>query len=425
VTWFSNIFLSSGNDFLPKASLLIASWKEALIFLLGIMFIWKWYKNKKFPVQFKKFDYYFLVFLGIAILSAIFITPSFIQALWGLKYDFSFLALFYLIRGFSFTEKQKNILLWTFFVSAFLVILWGSIVYNFLPKDFLLNFGYSDHVSSFNPEKPLPMYHIVGEGGTPRLASTFAGPNQFAFYLTVLISFLLSYISIHFFHEVRENILHKVTYFFQNFKNLEISKIIFFTILMLLAFYSLFFTYSRSVWLAVSVVSFVFILITFQRELRMKLVFAGIIFKVLLLIFTTFFAYEYIQDNVMRSNSSSKHFLRTKVAIEEVIQNPLGVGLGVAGPASIRFSEWDKENVSENWHIQMFQEFGWVGGIFYLLFLYNLFVYLYKKSKNDVFARGAFLALSGLVVAGVFLHSFEDSSTSLSLFLLMGLSDYE
>ena len=79
------------------------------------------------------------------------------------------------------------------------------------------------------------------------------------------------------------------------------------------------------------------------------------------------------------------------------------------------------EVIAENWHVQMFQEFGIIGGIVYLILMFQFLFYLYTKSKKSIYGEGAFLALGGLVVAGMFLHSFEDASTSLSLFLLIGL----
>jgi hypothetical protein len=100
------------------------------------------------------------------------------------------------------------------------------------------------------------------------------------------------------------------------------------------------------------------------------------------------------------------------------------------------FDLWDRyyhERIPENWHLQMFMEFGWLGGLVYLVWLFSLLKVLQQqagdfkvnakaKQIKIILLRGSFLSLLGLVVAGMFLHSFEDSSTSLSLFLLMGLA---
>lgn len=470
VTWFSSVFLGSGNDFLPQASMILASWKEIFIVFFGFAFLWKWIKEKKFPITFYTFDYFFFAFLGIAILSGIFITKDLGQIIWGLKYDFSFFVLFYLIRGLTFPSEQKQKLLTVFFGSAFLSIVFGMIFYFVLPPEALTHFGYSSHVSSFDLGKPLPAYHIIDGSETPRLASTFSSPNHFGFYLIVVISFLLV--------ELRT-------------QNSELRKKIIPLLLTPCSLLLLFFTFSRASWLAVLAVLGIFIFVIIPQKWRKILLFEGVGTLVIACALLFIFA----PQNLFRQGSNSEHFTHTRDAIFSVIKHPLGLGLGNAGPASMRDESfpvrvpkqelqkisdaglsdqalksiwffdkgiteemafkpknrdelntipelqktspalqsvvmdiWNRyhiERIAENWHVQMFQEFGWAGGFVWLLFLGFFLFTLFKKSSTNVFAFGGFLALTGISIAGLFLHSFEDASVSLSLFFLLGLVEWE
>ena len=79
---------------------------------------------------------------------------------------------------------------------------------------------------------------------------------------------------------------------------------------------------------------------------------------------------EYLQNEYLFTLifSLSSVILSMYLAIKDVINFPFWTWPWTSWPASIRFSEWDKENVPENWHIQIFQEYWWIGGIFYILF---------------------------------------------------------
>lgn len=487
VTWFSSVFLGSGNDFLPQASMILASWKEIFIVFFGFAFLWKWIKEKKFPITFYTFDYFFFAFLGIAILSGIFITKDLGQIIWGLKYDFSFFVLFYLIRGLAFPSEQKQKLLTVFFGSAFLSIVFGIIFYFVLPPEALTHFGYSSHVSSFDLGKPLPAYHIIDGSETPRLASTFSSPNHFGFYLIVVISFLLALIKLKV-----ESRVHGIKLKVLDFTRLVNPRFILLFIVFATAnslLIVLFFTFSRASWLAVLAVLGIFVFVIIPQKWRKILLFEGVGTLVIACALLFIFA----PQNLFRQGSNSEHFTHTRDAIFSVIKHPLGLGLGNAGPASMRdesfpvrvpkqelqkisdaglsdqalksiwffdkgiteemafkpknrdelntipelqktspalqsvvmdiWNRYHVERIAENWHVQMFQEFGWAGGFVWLLFLSFFLFTLFKKSSTNVFAFGGFLALTGISIAGLFLHSFEDASVSLSLFFLLGLVD--
>lgn len=516
VTWFSHIFLGSSNELLPAASMLLASWKEVLIIFLGLLFCIKWIKNKSFPIKFFVFDYIFIAFSLVALMSGIFLTQDIGQVIWGLKYDFEFWILFYLVRGLVFDVSQKEKLYNVFFISASTVVVLAMVLYFFLPQDILQYFGYSTHISSFNTEKPLPMFHSLAGSETARAASTFSGPNQFGFYLMIVISFLLVKIRKYFLSVKKNIVILRQAQYDNIFQNKNILLLIIHCSLFILSLLALFLTFSRSAWLGTIIIILLFIFISLSQKNRWKFIATAFISAVFLVFISAQIFPNFSRDVLLRSASSSLHFEKSTQALSQVLKYPFGTGIGTAGPASLRSEElltvyvptkdvsafrteglsfeqrneiwlydtapgelvafkpknieelkaipvfqdikdnypelfqkitdlWNAyyvERIAENWHIQMFQEFGWLGGILYILFLIFLLRNFYSEKSisslllsnneeidsclrgndRDVYAPLGFLALSGFIVAGMFLHVFEDASSSLTLAVLLALS---
>ena len=493
LTTLGGAFLGSTSDFLPQSSLILSSWKEILIVILGFFFLSNWWKQKKFPITFYTFDWIFISFTIIAILSGL-ITQDLGQIIWGLKYDFSFWALFYIIRGLNFSDQQKQTLLNTFVISAGVVISWGLIQYFLLPKNFLLSLGYSEHVSSFNPDKPVAMYHLLGGTDIARMASTFSGPNQFGFYLVAVFAYVFTQLGKVFTPQTKlKNLWNKLTSILSRKRSSDfLSSKRFLLTFAFLTGTCLILTFSRSAWLAAFTLGIIFLLTSLPKQLCKKF-FAGLLgLGIIASLFIGIFFQNTVKQTLLRAESSGGHYERSKGAFLEVIEHPLGTGIGTAGPASVRdeslhtvkvhlekiknleaqgltlearnhiwlydhgekevmdfkpknttelkkipslqiipeeiksqiFTLWEQnyhERIAENWHLQMFQEFGWLGGFIWLALLFYLLKHLWSKKENT-FALTAFYGILGLSIAGLFLHSFEDSSTSLTLFLLAGLA---
>ncbi len=119
----------------------------------------------------------------------------------------------------------------------------------------------------------------------------------------------------------------------------------------------------------------------------------------------------------IRDISTNQHLAFLKEGTAVAAAHPLGIGLGTVGPASFHF----KKFLTENWFLQIADEMG-IPGL--LLFLGILFL-LSKKllaDKSDWMKRGLFLSLLGICVAGLFTHSFEETTTALLLFGVVGLN---
>ena len=466
-------------------SFIFSIWKEIIIILLGFIFVFKWFNSRSFPIVFHKFDLVFIAFFLFAILTGFFITKDISQILWGLKYDYLFIILFYLIRGMNFSSQQKLQLVKIFFITAGLSLLLSLSFHFFLPENIYSFFGYSTQVSSYYPGNALPMYHLLGNSDIIRLSGTFSSPNHLAFYLMIILCFL--------------PVFYKEIFGKPNNWLLKTS----FVALLLLSICAVIITFTRSVYLALACLGLIVIIGNLKKYIVH-------FFIVLILIFVFVFGlivHPQFQEVFLRKASSTLHLEKTATSVHQVIEHPFGVGIGRAGPASLRFEElqttyvptkivesllqsgmtvdqrneiwlydnypgvyvafkaknedellnipimknddsklgnihevhipvlsealydevmslWKKyhyETVAENWHIQMFQEYGIIGGVLYLMFIYLFLQYLYFNRKNDIFSSAGFYALIGFLFAGLFLHVFENSQSVLTLFLLLGL----
>ena len=500
VTWFSDFFFISSS--------VLSLWKEFLILVLSGFFVKKWVQEKSFPIKFYFFDYIFFVFLGIALLSAVFLTQDLTQSLLGFKYDFSFFVLFYLIRGLIDTEEYKEKFLFIFLHSAFLSVLFGLVLYFFFPADILLYFGYSENISSYYPGQALPMYHMLADTGISRLASTFSSPNHFAFFLIILTSVLFA-----FYKKIRSYVAFPLsgTGIFSTVvprdpclrrddKSGFITVVLFYAFIFL-SFLALILTFSRSAFLAFGFIFLLYFLLPLlqgegwgeglKNYKKIMLSILGVGGAIMLLGFLVF--PQFSQQMIVRTTSSSEHLNHSYKALQYVYQNPLGIGLGTAGPASLRsdvlqtvyvptqkvieleaiglekevrnevflydtepdenglvafkpksfielqnisifqelqnseniinlWNEFYQERIAENWHLQMFQEFGIMGGLVWLFFLFFFLKHLLKKAKENNFAKAGFLALSAFIIMGLFLHVFESAPVSYILFILLAFA---
>lgn len=485
VTFISS-FIWSNSDFLPKLSLFIASWKEVLVLVLWLLFLFKWtlenYKLKNinykldwfsrflnsFPIKkLYKFDYFFFAFLAIALISWLFQSDSFIQWFWWFRLDFIYFVIFYLIRWFPFDLKHLKKIIWVFLLSSSLSLLfWLSLYtesFNRIPKKININaenylnltiekkefiekfynkkweelffqkssedesledffkhheqinfrnenflnlmqkFWYSSNISSYNPDKPLAAFHFVEARWTARFSALFSWPNQLWFFSLVVIWLILSIFS------------------FSFKKKITLSKyeICFLALSFFLVLISLYFSYSRSAWLWFIWIFWLFILFSFEKKFRLKIFVSGFLLWIISLFSIYFFASDFWNRVLVREWSTSVHFDKMAEWISQVLENPLWLWLWMAWPVTIRFSDWNEQNISENWFIQMFQEFWVHWWVVYLILLLFLILFLIKNIDKNIFVYWWFLWLSWILIAWIFLHSFEDIWTSLVLFSIL------
>jgi len=118
--------------------------------------------------------------------------------------------------------------------------------------------------------------------------------------------------------------------------------------------------------------------------------------------------------------------------------NPIGYGLGIAGPASQignsieSAGNWQIATstvgtvhrfLPENWYVQILLEQGIVGFALFVSVLIIIGLKLWEKMQKhrDYLSVSLFTAYCSLLFMANFTHAFEEAATSYSLFLFIGI----
>jgi hypothetical protein len=273
------------------------------------------------------------------------------------------------------------------------------------------------------------------------MQSTFSGPNQLGLWLLLpwsitLLAFCTS-----------GSLLDR---FIQKFRFSVGCKRYLHDALLVIIGLALFFTFSRSAWIAAAVVILLMLHRTLtMQEFRKSLVrIGGVCIAVFLL--SALLAPQVI----LRATSSNDHLLRPIQAAHIMRGNPLGLGLGSAGPASNRVSDtcifledgsdvlWTLNHPSlcvfvggtqvqpkahcscplltENWYLQIGVELGILG---FILYIFLTILLLKKLATSETGPRYAvFLIFAGVSTASLFLHAWEGSAVAYTVWLLVAVN---
>lgn len=225
-----------------------------------------------------------------------------------------------------------------------------------------------------------------------RAISTFGGPTRFGVYLLGIIGLAL------------------VIPMRRSFRV---------TLLTFAAFAALL-TYSRSVWLGLIALVCVFAWLKLGKKALImgaaSLVLVGVVGVFAWNIRSGSQHENPIKSLLTRVNSTQLHVQYLKNGVQAVEKNPLGYGLGTAGPASVRYTPF----LTENWFLQIFVEMGVLGGGLFLIFIGALVRALYK-AKTPL-SQGLLLGLIGMCVAGLVTHSFEELAASYMVGIVGGVA---
>jgi O-antigen ligase len=115
--------------------------------------------------------------------------------------------------------------------------------------------------------------------------------------------------------------------------------------------------------------------------------------------------------------SNDAHLTATAAGLQQIIDQPFGCGAGCAGTASFYN---DQVLISENYYLQIGQEYGLAGLILWLIIMYYIVSTLWRNRRDGMTAVWL-SALAGYLIIGLFLHVFNDEPLVILWFMIAGV----
>ena len=439
VTVWTHVISGPGNAPL----MMLAVWKEALlgilllVALLEILFVRRSFR----AFLLDKIDSLIVALIVLSVVTTYITHQNWMLYLYGFKYDFVPLVAFLFLRRVEWSETFRYTIRGILIALGAIVSFYGFISL-FLPYSFFQSLGYSALHSLYLPGDSIAAFQQIGGMGLRRMQSTLSGPNQLALWLLIPLGLLiLNAIKYYLASDtLTEKVLIKLLL-------KEKGKLLFTIILILILTAALVLTFSRSAWIGVALIA----LVAFARHFD-RVALRRIVIRVGALCFFGLLLIVFLKPEILsRVASSREHLTRPVEAAKMMIEQPLGLGLGTAGPASNRISDacvylpadgdasWAEDRpdlcvflgerqvqpeekcncpfLPENWYLQMGVELGILGFVLFLILI--LFTTrMLSKGREYSLSEGVLLGFVGISVAALFLHAWEDSAVAYTLWVL-------
>jgi hypothetical protein len=283
-------------------------------------------------------------------------------------------------------------------IPAALVVVFGLLQRVVLPYDFLKHFGYS--ASTIYP------YETINHNiNYPRIMSTLRGANPLGAYLIVILS-ALTVLNI----KVKKQRWLKAVFIAGSALVLILS-------------------YSRSAWIGALLSLLMIAWICLKNEQLKIVLLAGAL--VILLVGAAAawtLRHNAAFENVVfhtQTNSSIKttsdqgHAAAFKNGLHDVVHQPLGMGTGTAGPASVYNA--NKARFAENYYLQIGQEVGVLGLATFIAI--NILVALKLWNyKDEPLAQLLLASLIGITFVNLLSHAWTDDTLAYIWWGLAGIA---
>lgn len=402
---------------------LLRFWKEIVLIFLVIFLFFIQYKKQKYSLKniYHKNTLLWLTTIFIACTALYMYFPFFelkAASVLGFRYD-AFFLISMIVGLYAGMLWELRYFLKMLFLSTFGILIVFLPWFIFWDISALANiFGYSSEVSTYTTNTCISFAQNV-EGWHARFQATFWGPIRMSVFLTIVWSLFTGWcLSSARFTKKQQYIL-----------------LAGFGILILPA---IFFSYSKTSILGALFTIAMFILLTYKyiynRKITQKFyaALAGITFTPIALV--AVFKWElflHLWAVINRLDNLSK-------SLEMFFYNPIGYGLGIAGPASSlgqsieSAGNWQIATASvlsvhrflpENWYVQILLEQGIVGFALFtslIIFIWYRLMHL-VKTKKDYLSVWIATAYFALCFMALFTHAFEEAATSYILFLFIGI----
>ena len=351
--------------------------KEGIVLGFFVFLIWYWFKRRE-KIRFYISDLFICTYLLVLLITGFAHHSSIKEFFFGLRYDFFFFLYYFIFRlFFGFYPRERFRALNIIFLTAIIVFIFALLQFFVLPKDFLIAFGYLPQaLAEYNPDLPIPAFHLLGDSEILRVQSFFAGPNQLSSFCLIII-----FLTLPFLFERKNKVLPFLSF--------------------ILGLGVLVLTFSRSAWIGLILGMILFGFFVLKKSPFVSIsIFSAIVagLTAAICLFR-----DKLYEIFVRPSSSVWHWTSLKYALAELLGQPFGIGLGKVGPAS----QWLKKPViSENYYLQIGLESGFIGLI---LFLASFFVLLSDLSNQKTIQAFAVFSLTiALLVSSFFLHTLAD-----------------
>ncbi len=432
-------------------------WKEFIIIILLTATFVKVMKANKFSLKKIYENNYILGMTTVFVISSlIFIIFPFFEirasAFLGFRYDvfffFAMIVWLYLTNGIQDLYFYLKLIFWSTILILSVFLPW----YLFGDISALASmFWYSAEVSTYNANSCISFAQNVN--GQHRFQATFGGPIRFSVFLTVYYLLYIGFVLDRMYMSdkslrrgSKSELLKQVNFVKAKIKQktilpqwISMSEVISVIVIpSLFVITAIFFSYSKTSVLGLAFGIALFILLIWTLKLKRKITRKFIwvtawVFSAPIILVAIFKAELFLHlgaiinrlDNLWKS-------------VEMFFYNPIGYGLGIAGPASQignsieSAGNWQIATstattthrfLPENWYVQIALEQWFIGVIIFisLMIIIGLRLYSIAKAKRDYLSIAIFTAYITLCFMANFTHAFEEAATSYTFFLIIGM----
>lgn len=370
------------------------SWKELLAIALTGLSTFYAYKHPSSLQRLQSPFWYALGgFVGVAVVVTMVMQPGVIAALFGAKTDLEPLALCVIAALVADKELVRRMVAALLVTSSIVVALALMQVY-VMPREFLTSFGY-------NASTIAPYMLIDPALNDVRAFATLGGPLQLGSFLVLPIALCAALMT-------------------KRFRWWQ-------PVLLTAASLALWHTHSRAAWGGALVALGLVAVLSVPKRWRLPFILGGTVAAAVglnLLISlagnSTTLQYYLFHGSLKQTGfttSTDQHGQAIEQGQRVLLDNPLGMGLGTAGPASY---QTDDPIIPESQYLQIGIEAGFIGLALYLLFQLLLAWRLLKDAEHQPLAMALVASLVGVAVINLALHGWADSSTALVYWTIAG-----
>jgi hypothetical protein len=276
-------------------------------------------------------------------------------------------------------------------VPAGLVVLFGLLQRFVLPHDVLRHFGYSDATIA-------PFETIDHKVQYLRIQSTLRGANLLGAYLIIILA--------------GSSVILKKYYRWAG---------------LLAGLALLFLSGSRAAWIGAVLALCVLIWLRLpnRRAKQWAASAALLAFAILISAVVLLRNQDFVQNTVFHTDekshssvsSNAAHLTATRHAFSQVVEDPLGRGVGTAGPASV-YNAKEPSRIAENYFLQLGQETGWLGLGLFIAIICLVANELWRR-RSDPLAQILLASFVGLNFVALLMHLWTDETVG---FLWWGLA---